>query len=1057
MADGLKAWLAGLDLAHLGEVFAEHEIAFADVRLLSDADLREMGIALGPRRRILSTQEKLKETPPSISQEPSERRQVTVMFADLVGSTELSARLDPEDLEEIILAFHKVCEEVMVEHDGYIAEYLGDGAVIYFGWPVAREDAAVQAGRAALKLIEAVTKLKVRDDVTLQVRLGASTGLVVVAERLGPDGVQRAFITGATPNIAARLQGLAEPGGVVFAGITARLAGHALRTRSIGNHTLKGVPESVEVFEVLEAQDKFGRFLSHSATAPKPMIGCEEELATLTHRWCAAVEGRGEAILLVGEAGIGKSRIVAALTEEIGNEGQMMTLQCSPIRQGTAFWPIACYLAEAASFSSSDSALTQLNKLEALFAELADEPRLAAALSARAMGVADPSQPWPYDWTPQRERTKLMATLETAIQRMTAKQPLLILVEDAHWIDPTTLELLQNVVTDMPDRQALALITSRPNATPELNCRTKMTLTGLNASGVRDLIVQSGGGALAKAKIEEIVDRADGVPLFVEELTRTVVETGEGDVPASLKDTLMARLDQDRNAKEAAQIAAGLGRVFPAKIVGSALGWSDRLVEKALKNLTAAGVIYAEDSTGRSFAFKHALVRDVAYETVLKAERSALHQRIYDALTEQGGTIAAAQPEIMAFHAGKAGFADVSTDYWRHAAEQAIQRSAHLEALGHYRKALAQLMKTDDDDARTQSELELQLAIGVTAIQPKSHGSPEVRAAFRQAVQLSQRVDNEVLRFRALRGLWHWHSVNGDFDEAARRAEELVSLAEGSDDTAKLMAHRIMGYTQLTLGAYELGISHFETALSGYDPEKQAEYVSAHGEDPGLWCYAYLAWANDWLGKRDQALAWKDQGVALARRLPNGYSKSFTLGLAAQLHRWRKEPDQARAYAREAIEIAENHSVSQFHAWSSIICGWAEAALGDLDGGLAQAEAGFAHWRSMGLIHVQWRHLILLAEIHRLRGEPDRAMERVLEAESTVALGNDGLGACELQITKGEVLQDLGETARGENTLTAALKLAGEQNAGTFELRASLGLARAMVAQDQSKKAAMLL
>lgn len=793
MANELNAWLAELELSHLRDLFAEHEIMYSDLSLLNEDDLKEIGLALGPRRRILNAIAGLKTLTEPTMQETSERRQVTVMFADIVGSTELSAKLDPEDLETVILAFHKVCAEVMAAHDGYIAEYLGDGAVIYFGWPMAREDAAAQAGRAALALIKAVDQVHVSDGVKLQVRIGAATGLVVVGERAGPDGAQRAFITGATPNIAARLQGYAKPGGAVIADVTARLAGQALSTRSIGAHSLKGVPEPIEIFEVLEAPDKFGRFMSHNTSTPKPIIGYEEELSRLSAGWRSAIHGGGRAIMLVGEAGIGKSRLVTALTEQIGDAAQQVVLQCSPIRQDTAFWPVACFLAAEAGFDSGDTRKQRTGKLQRLFTGFADEPDVAAALAARAIGVADPTVPWPYDWTPQRERARLMSSLEIAINRMSSEKPMLLLVEDAHWIDPTTLEFIRSLVETATMRRAVILITSRPDAAPDLPDAVRMNLTGLSAARVRKLITMSGGDNLPESKVEEIVTRADGVPLFVEELTRTVVEVGDGEVPASLKDTLMARLDQDRSAKQVAQIAAGLGRVFPADIVGRALGWNNSRVAEALGKLALAGVILSTSTGGATFAFKHALVRDVAYETVLKSERSQLHQRIFNALVGEGEAAAASQPEIMAFHAGEAGLTEASVAYWRQAADLAIRRSAHLEALGHYRKALAQLMRSPDDELRARTELDLQLAIGVTAIQPKSHGSLEVRAAFSQAAKLSHRVGDAALRFRALRGLWHWHSVNGDFDEAARRAKELVTLAGGSGATARLMAHRIMG------------------------------------------------------------------------------------------------------------------------------------------------------------------------------------------------------------------------------------------------------------------------
>ncbi len=1066
MGNTVRTWLASLDLAHLESLFEEHQIDLRDLPLLSNDDLKELGIPLGPRRRILNAiaPNKASQVPTVASTVPlaeAERRQLTVMFIDLVGSTALSARLDPEDMRDVIRGFQDACAGVITRYDGHVAEYMGDGILAYFGWPRAHEDEAERAGRAGLEVVNTIANLQTRAGVALQVRVGIATGLVVVGDLISESGARKNSATGATPNLASRLQTLAEPGTVVIAAVTAQLIGKALQMRSLGPQLLKGLPGSAEVFRITGEPESVSRFEARFGQADLPMVGRETDLALLLECWKLSRDGKGQAVLLSGEAGIGKSRISKALTDIVApKEGTVLRLQCSPYHTDSALWPVIQYLRHAAGLLRGEPTRTQREKVQALVEAAGLRHEGAESLLASLIGLEAPTEAPGISPAVRRKRT--MEVLKAQLLNLASQKPVLMLIEDIHWIDPTTHELITLWLEEIAAANVLLVVTSRPEPQPKLDAYphlTHMELSRLRPDAGRSMVASLAGNGLPPETVEAIITRTDGVPLFVEELTKAIMETGEASIPASLQDTLMARLDQFHDVKEIAQTAAAIGREFSLRLLRAVSTKSEAELQSSLGKLAAAEIIFPfGDVDDPQFSFKHALVLDAAYQSLLKSRRQSLHSRIFETLKTAFPEMAEHQPELLAHHAAEAHMPQLSALYGRYAAEQAMKKSANLEAIGHYTRALAQLALCPATVERTSEELDLQLGLGVASILPKSHGSDDVRRAFTRAEALSAELGDTPRHFRALRGLWHWHSVSADFQEAALLAGQLANLANHSGEPARrLMAHRIMGYTQMTLGAYEGARKDFNTALALYQPDEQSEYVRTHGEDPGLWCYAYLSWVEDWLGNRDQALEWSEKGVALARDLPNRYSRSFSLGLAAYLHRWRGDPAATLSAAEEAGESAREQGVAQFGAWADVLGGWAVAASGDIGAGLRQAESGFATWCALGLIHVQWRHQILLADIHRMAGDYELALARISEAEKRINPASIGLGIADFHLMKGTLLVDAGEVQAGEQSLLYAMKLAQDQKATLFELRAATGLARLWGKRNRHDAAAALL
>jgi class 3 adenylate cyclase/pimeloyl-ACP methyl ester carboxylesterase len=715
----MAAWLRDLGLAKYEPALRQQEIDLDVLPELSEADFEQLGLPLGARKRLLKAIAALQDSG-SIEREPAsspaamtqsadaERRQLTVLFIDLVGSTELSARLDPEDLRHVMHAYQEACAGVITRFEGHVAKYLGDGVLVYFGWPQAHEDDAERAVRAALELTEAVGRLRPQDGAALQARVGIATGVVVVGDLLGEGASQEEAVIGETPNLAARLQAIADARSVVVAPTTRRLLGGLFDYADLGEREFKGFAEPVRAWQVVGESRVESRFEARQAAKLFPIVGRAHELALLRDRWAKAVEGEGQVVLLSGEAGIGKSRIARSLIEALTTESHVrLRYQCSPHHANSAFYPVIQRLERAAGFERHDAPEEKLDKLEALLASERlnwDVPVFAALLS---LPVGDRYPP--LNLGPQRQKQLILETLTDGIEAIASRQPVLMLCEDAHWIDPSTQEMFDLLVERVQRLPILMLVTFRPEHIPSWTSHAHVTQLSLNRlsrrEGIEIVQVLSGGKALPVEVIDDILLKADGVPLFIEELTKAVLESGlltkinnhyelPGPlvplaIPATLHDSLMARLDRLALVKEVAHVASIIGRDFSLELLAAVADRPEPEINAALDRLIASELIVRRGRPAHAtYSFKHALVQETAYRSLLRNKRQLLHSKIAEFLSHRSPETTELEPELLAHHFEEAGLVERAADYWLRAGRRAKGRYANQEAKVHLQKCL---------------------------------------------------------------------------------------------------------------------------------------------------------------------------------------------------------------------------------------------------------------------------------------------------------------------------------------------------------------------------------
>ena len=758
-------WLKQLGMSEYAERFVESDVDTSVLRDLTDQDLKELGVSLGHRRKMLRAIAELAgaaPTPPQPepkTQDAAERRQVTVMFSDLVGSTALSARMDPEDLREVISVYQKCVAETVRRFDGFVAKYMGDGVLVYFGYPQAHEDDAECSVRAGLELIAAVTALK--SPVPMQTRVGIATGLVVVGDLIGSGEAQERGIVGETPNLAARLQTIAEPNKVVIAEGTRKLLGNLFELEDLGTKDLKGVTGPVRAWAALRVSSAEGRFEAMHAAGLTELVGREEELDLLLRRWSKAKGGEGQVVLLSGEAGIGKSRLTAALLERLATEPHTrLRYFCSPQHTDSAFYPIISQMERAAGLSRDDTTHAKLDKLDAVLAQTST-PIQDAALFAEMLSLPNDGRYPALDLAPEERRQRTQEALTAQLAGLTRQRPVLMIVEDAHWVDPTSLEVFGRTVDQIKTLPVLLIVTFRPEFNAPWAGRSHVTSLALNRLGEREaaaIIARLVGNKDLPADVmAEIVERTDGIPLFVEEMTKAVLEAeGEGEarrtaaampspvlaVPASLHASLMARLDRLGPAKEIAQIGAVIGREFSHALLTAVARKSEVKLQSALDRLMMAGLLFRQGVPPHaSYLFKHALVQDAAYGTLLREPRRALHARIAETLESQFTEIAENQPELLARHFTEAGLIEKAADLWGKAGQRSLERSALVEAAEQFTRALEQIATLPATPALRREEINLQVALITPLIHVKGYAASETKAAAERARLLIEQAE----------------------------------------------------------------------------------------------------------------------------------------------------------------------------------------------------------------------------------------------------------------------------------------------------------------------------
>ena len=950
--------------------------------------------------------------PPEPQPPEAERRQLTVLFCDLVDSTVLASQLDPEELREVVRAYQEACAKVIARFEGHIAQYLGDGLLVYFGYPLAHEDDAQRAVRAGLGIVEALGQLNTRlaqeRGVHLAVRLGCHTGLVVVGE-VGGGTRQEQLALGETPNLAARLQGIAAPNTLVISAATVPLLGGFFTYQSLGTSVLKGLAQPIEVYQVLHESMARGRLEAAGSTGLTPLVGREQEVALLRERWAQVKDGMGQVVLLSGEAGIGKSRLVQGLKEQVATEPQawLTPCQCSPYYQNTALYPLIDLLERVVlHFDREESPQQKLSKLEGHLIQYGFPLAEAVPLYASLLSIPLTADYAPLPMSPEQQKQKTLQALLTTLLRIAAQQPVLFVMEDLHWIDPSTLEFLSLLVDQGPTARVLALLTFRPDFSPPWTGRSHLTQVTLPRLPRRQAAEMAGRVAHSKTLpaevMEQVVAKTDGVPLFVEELTKMVLESGllqEQEeryeltrplpplaIPTTLHDSLMARLDRLATVKALAQLGATLGREFSYALLQAVSPWDEETLGRGLRQLVEAEFLYQQGLPPQAtYLFKHALIQETAYQSLLRSTRQQYHQRIAQVMEAHFPESCETQPELLAHHYTEAGLAEQAIGYWQRAGQRASDRSAHLEAVSHFTTGIALLTTLPETPEHTQHALTLHVALGAALQMAKGLAAPEVEHAYTQARALCQQVGETPELVPVLFGLWRFYLVRSQFQTARELGETLLRLAQRTDDPAlAVIAHYARGWTWCCLGALPAACHHLEEGSARYTPDQRCAPVFRMGHDPGVACRAFAAMTLWLLGYSDQALARIHEALALAHELSHPVSLAFARCWAAMVSQFCQDVPAVHEHAEATVALSTEQGFPQWAAMGTSLRGWALAMQGGGEEGIAQVRQGIAAWRATGAATFVPYFCTVLADVSDHLGHPEDGLQALAEAHTLV-------------------------------------------------------------------------
>jgi len=1022
---GVTEWLKSIGLSEYAERFGENGIDLSVLRDLTEQDLKELGVLLGHRRKLLRAIAELeyeaRPKPAKTGTEPGrpsegERRHLTVMFCDLARSA-AAARLDPEDMRALIGVYHGCIAEVIGHYSGEVARYMGDSALVYFGFPQAHEDDAERAVRAALALIDAVASIRNVAE-TLQIRIGIATGTVVVAELLIEKTLEQEVV-GETPNLAARLQAIAEPGTVLICASTRRLTERKFYYRDIGPVALKGWTKPFQVYQVLGTSDVESRFEAmHTAKLP-PLFGREEEIELLLRRWRQATLDGGRVVTLTGEPGIGKSHIALALNERIQGDSHItLRYSCSEHHTHSALFPFINQLERASGFVRGDSPQERLSKLDALLAQSTrNSEHLAVLANLLALPIDDHHRL--RDVTPQKRKEKTFAALLAQLDGLAAQQPVLLIIEDVHWIDPTSLELLAAAAEQVPQIRAMMLITARPEFTPPWPSyphTTTIPLTRLSRRDGAALILRvTGAKTLPKEVMEHILAHTDGVPLFIEELTKMVIEGGllrerDGEyvldgplpsfaIPTTLQASLMARLDRLSPVRDVAQISAVAGREFHYELVSAVAGLPKQRLDEALDQLVRSELMFCRGEIPNAvYTFKHALVRDAAYAGLLKSRRVHLHAAIAKALEQKFPEVVQTQPEIIAYHYTQARNHERALHYWYEAGKQSANKGWSTDSVKH---------------------------------------------AYTRAFQLCKEsgLDEHILP--AVFGLWTWNFVRASLGEAQALAEHLLKSAENVDNSAyDVLAHEALGFTLFAQGKFSAAHAELERSISLCEDCKAAEYLELSAQDPRVHARSYDGMALWVLGYPDRALRLCAEARRYADASQYPFSEAIARTIGLRVHQLRGDAAVVAGEANAAIAFCEEHEFAHYLAMALILRGWASADQGEFEKGVAEIQEGLERKRATGALLLESYSLGLMADACIQNKRYGQAFDCLKQAQSRLDGENsERFYAAEIYRLLGETyLKSNRDLNQAEHYFCKGLEVAREQKAKSFELRVCLSL-----------------
>jgi len=994
----------------------------------------------------------------------AERRQLTVLFCDIVGSTALSTRLDPEDLRQILLAFQASCSDAIRRYDGHIARFMGDGVLAYFGFPSAHEDDAERAVHTALQMIDTISALKVPGAAPIDVRVGIATGLVVVGDLIG-EGASREFaLIGEAPNLAAWLQHNAKPNQILVSPSTRRLLGRLFDFEDLGEQPVKGHDAPVHIWSVLRPSTVSSRFEARQSSARlTPFVGRELELAVLRAHFNDAARGAGQLVSISGEPGIGKSRLIQTFRQQMANERcRTLLFQCSSYHANSPWYPIIRHFEDAMGVGYDAPAALKLERLEALVGEYTRNAReTAVPLLAALMSIPTGGRYPPIEMTPQQQKKRTVATILALVRAQAQQQPLLMIGEDVHWMDPTSWELLEALRQNFKDWRVLALLSYRPDYDPPWVGRPPTVTINLDriepalATSIIESLTEEEG--LPQKVVDQIVAKTDGVPLFIEEVTKSVLAdratsseqvTPElpwtPNVPDTLHDSLMARLDQVTGMKAVAQISAALGREFPINVLEAVAPLPRGDVRSAVNQLVTSGLMFRrEGAPVESYVFNHALVQDAAYASMLRDARRDLHVRIADTLLAKFSDIAGSAPELVAHHYTQARELKPAVDYWIKAGKQASTRTAFVEAITHFQNALKLLPELPESLHRDGIELQVQESIASAAVAAKGFGAPETTIAFTRALELCEKLGNPTQIFGILNGICGVHMMRGEFEAAHAVAEDVMARAQRQNDaTPLMMSHRMLGMSLFVLGELDAARQALEKTVALYDPVRHSPLALIFSHDFKATAQTYLGLTHVLMGDSDNGLQHSREALRYAEELGHPHGICYVLPFTAGAYLISGRPHEALPVAERAVSLSAEFAFPQWHAGGLLLRGWARTELGDPHKGVADIRDSIAGLESTGtLVWMQFAQFQLaraLAATGRL-AEALQVIDRIVaEIERT----SGRWYAAEVLRLRGDLLLKAGRPKEDiEGCYRAARDLAQRQGAHLWQLRADQSLA----------------